>query len=123
MWSLVFSAVSTLFQGWLKVKTSKQEAEAARASRIIQGEFDYDIMAMEAAKTSWKDEVIMIIWYSPLVMGWYDNKTNSIVSAQEWIRFVGELPYWWQFGAFGIMAASFGLRWYFKQQGFKVEGK
>ena len=73
MWSLVFSAVSTLFQGWLKVKTSKQEAEAARASRIIQGEFDYDIMAMEAAKTSWKDEVIMIIWYSPLVMGWYDN--------------------------------------------------
>ena len=121
MWSLVLSGVTSLFKGWIEVKKSKQEAEAARASRIVQGEFDYDIMAMEAAKTSWKDEMIMVIWYSPLVMGWYDNDTGKIVSATEWVEFAGELPYWWQFGAFGIMAASFGLRWYFKQQNFKVQ--
>jgi hypothetical protein len=120
MWPAIISGVSTLFTGWIDVKKAKQQAEAAKASRIIQGEFDYDIMAMEAAKTSWKDEMIMIIWYSPMVMGWYDNTTGTIVSAEQWVQFVGKLPYWWQFGAFGIMSASFGLRWYFKQQGFKV---
>ena len=133
MWGLVISGVTSLFKGWIEVKKSKQEAEAARASRITQGEFDYDIMAMEAAKTSWKDEMIMVIWYSPLVMGWFEqveyiNTVTGVpenhwklVSAKEWVLFAGELPYWWQFGAFGIMAASFGLRWYFKQQNFKVQ--
>jgi hypothetical protein len=121
MWSLVLSGVTSLFSGWIEVKKAKQEAEAAKAMRIVQGEFDYDIMAMEAAKTSWKDEMIMVIWYSPLVMGWYDKDTGTIVSADEWVEFAGKLPYWWQVGAFGIMAASFGLRWFFKQQNFKVQ--
>ena len=120
MGSLILTAVTSLFTGWVEVKKAKQAAEAERASRIVQGEFDYDIMAMEAAKTSWKDEMIMVIWYSPLVIGWYDNDTGKLISASDWVEFVGKLPYWWQVGAFGIMAASFGLRWFFKQQNFKV---
>ena len=123
IWTAIVNAASTLFGGWIEVKKAKQTAEAAKAMRIVEGEFDYDIMAMEAAKTSWKDELIMIIWYSPLVMGWYDKETSSIVSAADWVSFASDLPYWWQFGAFGIMAASFGLRWYFKQQDFKVLNK
>ena len=122
MYSAIVAAVSTLFNGWIKVKTAKQDAAAAKELRIIQGEFDYDIMAMKAAETSWKDEAIMIIWYSPLYIGWYDKETGSLISASEWVEFAGSLPYWWQVGAFGIMAASFGLRWFFKQQGFKIKG-
>jgi hypothetical protein len=120
MVSLILAAATSLFNGWVDVKKSKQKAEANRALRVIDGEFDYDIMAMEAAKTSWKDEMIMVIWYSPLVIGWYDNDTGALISAADWVEFVGKLPYWWQVGAFGIMAASFGLRWFFKQQNFKV---
>jgi hypothetical protein len=120
MVSLILTAATSLFNGWVDVKKAKQTAEANKALRVIDGEFDYDMMAMEAAKTSWKDEMIMVIWYSPLVIGWYDNETGKLLSATDWVEFVGKLPYWWQVGAFGIMAASFGLRWFFKQQNFKV---
>lgn len=123
MWSAIVTATSTIFGGWVDLKKSKYEAAAAKELRVINGEFDYDIMAMEAAKTSWKDEIIMIIWYSPLVIGWYDKDTAGLIGAEEWVSFVGRLPYWWQVGAFGIMASSFGLRWFFKQQNFKVLNK
>jgi hypothetical protein len=120
MVGLILTAATSLFNGWVDVKKAKQTAEANKALRVIEGEFDYDMMAMEAAKTSWKDEMLMMIWFSPLVIGWYEKDTGGLISAAEWVEFVGKLPYWWQVGAFGIMAASFGLRWFFKQQNFKV---
>ena len=118
MWSLVLSGVTTLFQGWIKVKTSKQEAEVAYQTTLIKGEQDWDIEAQKAAKYSWKDEFITIIWFAPLIVAWFKPQ-----KAQDWIDFVIQLPYFYQFGMFGIMAASFGLRWYFKQQAFKVGTK
>jgi len=122
MWSAIISGVSTIFNGWIDVKKKKQEAEAAYHMAVVKGEQDWDIEAMKAARYSWKDELITIIWYSPLIVGWYDRDNKSLQTAEEWIEFVSLLPYWWQFGAFGIMAASFGLRWYFKQQNFVVAG-
>lgn len=113
MWGLVFSGVKELISGWFAVRKSKQEAEAAYNMQLVKGEQDYDNKAMEAARYSWKDEFITVIWYFPLGYAWYDQE-----AAMKWVQFVGELPYWYQFGMFGIMAASFGLRWYFKSLSF-----
>jgi hypothetical protein len=115
MWSAIISAVSTVFKGWVDVKKSKQEAEAAYHRQALKGEQDWDIKAMEAAKYSWKDELITLIWFAPLVVAWFDPDR-----AMKWIQFVSELPLFYQIGMFGIMAASFGLRWFFKQQGLKL---
>lgn len=131
MWGAIIKGISSIFGGWVKVKISKQEAEAAYNLSALNGEQNWDLEAQRAAKHSWKDEIITAIWYSPMYVGWFDRREviqvdGSIttewfmISAGDWVTFVGLLPYWWQFGAFGIMAASFGLRWYFKQQNFKV---
>lgn len=115
MWSILISGAVELVKGWFNVRKSKQEAEIAYNSRRMELEADYDVKAMEAARFSWKDEFITIVWFSPLVVAWFDQER-----AMAWVKFVTELPYWWQFGGFGIVAASFGLRWYFKEQNFKV---
>lgn len=115
MWSIVTGGLVKIIEGWFKTKQAKQDAEINYQTMLSQGEQDYDIEAMKASRYSWKDELITIIWYSPLVVAWYDTSL-----AMEWVTFVAELPFWWQIGAFGIMAASFGLRWYFKRQDFKV---
>lgn len=120
MLGIITGGIVEIVKGWFAVKRSKQEAEAAYNQRVIQGEIDWDIEAMKASRYSWKDELITIIWYSPLIIGWYDTDIGALRDAQQWIEFVGGLPLWWQFGAFGIMAASFGLRWYFKDQNFKL---
>jgi hypothetical protein len=118
MWSLVISGVTELVKSWFKKKQSQQEAEAAYNMKAITGEQDWDLEAMRQARYSWKDELITIVWFAPLIVAWFDTER-----AMKWVNFVAELPFWYQVGMFGIMAASFGLRWYFKQQAFKIPGK
>lgn len=123
MWGLVIGGITELAKGWFDVKKSKQQAEIAYNTKALQGEIDYDIEAMRASRHSYKDELIASIWFSPMYIGWYDPDTQGLRSVGSWIELIGGLPYWWQFGTFGIIAASFGLRWYFKNQNFKVADK
>lgn len=115
MWSIVVGGIVELTKGWFEVRKSKQQAEAAYNQQALQGEIDYDLEAMKASRYSWKDEIITGIWFAPLVVAWFDP-----AAAMQWIDFVAKMPFWYQFGMFGIMAATFGLRWYFKDQNFKI---
>lgn len=115
MWKAITGAFGSLFGSWIDLKKAKHQAEAARALKLVEVEADWDLEAQRQAQYSWKDEMITIVWFAPLVMAWFDEER-----AMKWVEFVQGLPYWYQFGMFGIIAASFGLRWYFKQQNFKV---
>lgn len=115
MWKTLVGAVGKIFGSWVDLKISKNESEAARFQQSAKIEGDWDLEAQRQSQYSWKDEMITIVWFSPLVMAWWDQDR-----AMAWVGFVDQLPLWYQFGMFGIMAASFGLRWYFKQQNFKV---
>lgn len=118
MWSLVFSGVTELFKSWVDLKKSKNESEAAFNRNLAQTEADWDLQAQKQAQYSWKDEFITLVWFSPLVVAWFYPER-----AKAWVDFIGSLPYFYQFIMFGIVAASFGLRWYFKQQNFKITKK
>lgn len=123
MWGAITNAIGGIFGGWVDLKKAKYEAEANKFLALQKAEADWDTEALRQSQYSWKDEFIAIIWYSPLYVGWFKKDPTlgwEMRDASEWVSFVGQLPVWWQFGAFGIMAASFGLRWYFKQQDFKV---
>lgn len=109
MWGVIFSGVTGLITSWFETKQAKAKAEQAYLQYQAQTESDWDLKAMEAAKHSWKDELITLIWFSPLVVAWFEPEKSM-----EWVEFVSVLPYYYQFIMFGIVASSFGLRWYFK---------
>jgi hypothetical protein len=115
MWSLIAGGIAEIFKSWVDLKKSKNQAESAYMQSLAKGEQDWDLEAQRASRYSWKDEFITIIWFAPLIMAWFDEER-----ATKWVDFVSALPVWYQFGMFGIIAASFGLRWYFKAQNFKV---
>lgn len=116
--SIIFGGISELVKSWFDLKKAKNQAEANYHQQALKGELDWDIEAQKQARYSWKDEFITIIWFAPLIMAWWDEER-----AMKWVKFVDGLPYWYQFGMFGIIAASFGLRWYFKQQSFSAKTK
>ena len=118
MWKAVTGAIGGIFTGWVDLKKAKYKSEENRYLAAQKAESDWDLEAMRQSQYSWKDELITIIWFAPLVVAWFDPDR-----AMAWVSFVTKLPFWYQIGMFGIMAASFGLRWYFKQQGFKVATK
>lgn len=115
MWSAIINGVTGLVGQWFETKKAKQQAEAEYHRQALRGEQNWDLEAMKQARYSWKDEFITFVWFAPLVVAWFDPD-----KAMEWVQFVSELPYFYQVGMFGIIAASFGLRWFFKQQAFKV---
>ena len=118
MWKLIFGGITKIFESWIEMKRAKHEAEAKRALMLAEVEATYDLEAQRNMRYSWKDEIITIIWFSPLAAAWFYPE-----EAKDWVAFVRELPYFYQVGIFGIMAATFGLRWYFKQQNVKIVDK
>lgn len=111
MIQLIAGGVVTLVKSWFDSKARRIEAQAKREENRALQEADYDTEAMRQSQYSWKDEFITGVWYYPLIHAWFDPE-----GAMEWVKFVQELPYWYQWGMFGIMAASFGLRWFFKNK-------
>lgn len=115
IWTALLSGIKELGSLWLQQKKAKAEAEIAFRQSLAKAEADWDNIALQQAQYSWKDELITFVWFSPLVVAWFYPER-----AESWVKWVGSLPFFYQMGIFGIMAASFGLRWYFKQQNFKV---
>ena len=89
-------------------KVAKWEAKAAYHHKVLEAESNWDLEALRQSQHSWKDEVIMLIIFAPLVVWWFIPE-----QAQGWGDFVSDMPYWYQVIMFGIIAASFGLRWFF----------
>lgn len=117
MWSAITTAIGGIFTGWVDLKKAKYKAEEARAHAQAKAEADWDQEALRQAQYSWKDEFITLIIFAPLVVAWFDEK-----SAKSWVAFVTSMPVWYQVIMAGIVAASFGLRWFFKNKfanGFK----
>jgi hypothetical protein len=113
----LIQGVTSLVSSWFETKKAKQESEAAAYKQARDNELTYDTMALKMTQFSLKDELIMLIVFSPLVIGWFDTDR-----ANEWVSFVGELPLFYQILLFGITAATFGLQWFFRQQGLKLKG-
>lgn len=116
MWSVLINGAVELVNSWFETKKAKQQAEVKMHQQLANIEADWDLVAQQQAQYSLKDEFLTIVWCAPLIIAWFEPE-----KAQAWVDFVTELPMWYQFGLFGILSASFGLRWYFKQQNFKVK--
>lgn len=132
-WSVLTSPLAGLFdmgkevvKGWQERRTLKTQAsvevakieaqtvqatanaqlEMARNGQIITA--DWDRRAQEAAKTSWKDELLMIVFITPFVLAFIPKMQPYI---KEGFAIVDDLPIWYRVVLLGIVAAVFGLRW------------
>lgn len=111
MWGAIANAAGSIFGGWIDLKKAKYTAEAKRYEMQAQAEADWDQEALRQAQYSWKDELITLIIFAPLVVAWFDS-----AKAMAWVDFVSSMPVWYQIIMAGIVAASFGLRWLFKNK-------
>lgn len=112
MW---FKAIATLFTGWVDMKKVKYKAAGDRAMMLAQTEASWDVEALRQSKDSWKDEIFLYVFLSPLIIAWFNEG-----AAMKWIDFVSALPAWYQWMLVGMMSATFGLRWFVKGQNIKL---
>lgn len=113
-------------EGYETRKTLKVEAELKQADRDhevlmkklntaeklaekgIQIEADWDTNAQNDAKTSWKDEYLMMIFSFPLILAFIPFTQEAVLKGFDILE---KTPEWYMMLVLGIVASVFGLRW------------
>ena len=94
------------------LEQAKATVEMAKKGQVIEA--DWDTNAQKQMQSSWKDEFLMVLLFSPVVMlfasAFMDNLQfqNRIINA---VKALEQFPIWYVTMLLGIVAAVYGLRW------------
>ena len=128
MWAAIIPTLTSVFGTWWKgrqeVKAAKIQAQVARYEsekqfqmKLAEIEATWDLVALRMSQYSTKDEWISFLFFAPLLVAWFPQLRGY---TQDWLTFLNGLPYWYQTIMFGIVASTFGLRWWFNKQSLKA---
>ena len=104
----LISSVSGLATSWIDGKTAVQKAEAQIRMKEATGEIDWELAAIRATQSSWKDEWLTIIFTIPLILSFCGDWGRQIV--HDGFMSLQQMPDWYQISLGCIVAASFGIR-------------
>jgi hypothetical protein len=104
----LLGSVGGLATSWIDGKTAVQKAEAQIRMKEATGEIDWELAAIRATQSSWKDEWLTILFSIPLVLSFCGDWGRTIV--HEGFLALQQMPDWYQISLGAIVAASFGIR-------------
>ena len=107
MLGTLLSSVSSLASSYLDGKVAVQKAEATIRMKEATGEIDWDLAAMRASQSSWKDEWLVILFSVPLILAFIPGMEGVVANGFEQLK---SMPEWYQYSLGVIVAASFGVR-------------
>lgn len=110
-----------LFENWQKRKLIKAEGKVKleqaivdgkvnRANAVVGGEIEYDQIAAEGMKHSWKDEWFTILLSIPVMMCFIPIPEVQNAVKEGFIILKDSTPEWFQYCFIGAIVASFGLK-------------
>lgn len=91
-----------------EINMKKLETASKLAEKGIQIEADWDTNAQNDAKTSWKDEYLLLIFSFPLILSFIPYTQEAVDKGFETLE---KTPDWYMMLVLGIVASVFGLRW------------
>ena len=106
--SSLLGSVGGLATSWIDGKTAVQKAEAQIRMKEATGEIDWELAAIRATQSSWKDEWLTIIFTLPLILSFCGDWGRQ--SVHDGFLSLQQMPDWYQLSLGAIVAASFGIR-------------
>jgi hypothetical protein len=103
----IIDLVGSLGGSYLDRKKAEAKSKARVAIAKAEGEINWDIAQAEASASSWKDELLCIIFCIPLCMCFIPGLEKYAVRGFEILE---TMPQWYQYTLGVIVAASFGFR-------------
>ena len=104
----IISSIGGLAASIIDSKTQIKLTEAEIKKKQLTGEIDWDIEAIRATQSSWKDEWITLLFSIPLILAFCGDWGNDIVQAG--FASLDTMPKWYQYSLGGIVSASIGMR-------------
>lgn len=103
----------------INAQVARYNAEARLAEKEADAERDWDMEALKQQENSWRDEYLTILLSLPLIGSFIPDIQDHVVRGWEYLQ---KAPLWYQLCFMGVVAATFGLRWWFNRNKFKVMG-
>ena len=116
--SAIVSGISGYFQDKNEIKKVQVEADkllimaeaeskAKRLEREAEMDYDLDRIAMQNMDKSWKDELILLIWLTPVVMSFIPVWQPFVVAGFASLALV---PDWYMYILVGLVTVIYGMR-------------
>lgn len=116
--SAIVSGISDYFKGKQEIKKVELEADKmlimaeaqAKADRLKrEAEMDYDLdkIAMQNMEKTWKDELILLIWLTPVVMCFIPEYQVYVTNGFASLALV---PDWYMYILVGMVTVIYGMR-------------
>jgi len=89
------------------IKVAKALAATKMAEQGQSQDFDLDRLAMENMNKSWKDELLLIIFLTPMIMAFVPSWAEYALRGFEIIE---RMPEWYRYIIIGMVVVIYGLR-------------
>ena len=100
--------IGSLATSWMDGKVQTQKIKAEIQKKQLTGEIDWDIEAIKATQSSWKDEWITILLSIPFLLCFINDTTREMAFAG--FHALEQAPAWYTYSFGVVIAASFGIR-------------
>ena len=116
--SAIVSGISGYFKDKSEIKKVQVEADkllimaeaeskAKRLEREAEMDYDLDRIAMQNMDKSWKDELILLIWLTPVVMSFIPEWQPFVIAGFASLALV---PDWYMYILVGMVVVIYGMR-------------
>ncbi len=116
--SAIISGISGYFQDKNEIKKVQVEADkllimaeaeskAKRLEREAEMDYDLDRIAMQNMDKTWKDELILLIWLTPVVMSCIPEWQPFVIAGFASLALV---PDWHMYILVGLVTVIYGMR-------------
>ena len=109
----LLSSVVGLGTSYLDSKSQIQKAKATKEQKIAEGTANWEVMAMDASKSSWKDELWTIVFVAILLANFIPWGGMQDIM-QRGFENLSNCPEWVTWGIYASIASSFGLKTFSK---------
>lgn len=97
----------TKLEGDIKVLIAEAEAKVKRLEKESEQDYDLDKIATQNMEKSWKDEIILVVWLTPIAMcfipDYHVYVTNGFAS-------LALVPDWYMGILVGMVVVIYGMR-------------
>lgn len=97
-------------QGKVDIEKAIVKGKIRQAQDVSTGEIQYDLIAAEGMKHSWKDEFFTILLSLPVIMCFIPYPPLQEQVAVGFRILTEHTPEWYQYCFIGAIVASFGLK-------------
>ena len=105
----IVSSIVGLGTSYLDSKSQIQKAKAVKEQKIAEGTANWETMAMDASKNSWKDELWTMVFVAIILANFIPWGGMQEIMARGWEN-LEKTPDFIKYGMYASIAGSFGLR-------------